>query len=169
MILLHLEAKPLRTGAVNPKNYPYRQELIEQLIKEYPPRRYFKLKEYDDYLQTTGHSGVFGEAIIEIDTSIPLKRSIELIQEANKVICIDSYLQHLCWSVGKQAIVLWGQSDPKIFGHKENINLLKDRKYLRKQQHDIWEQTEFNQTVNNPDAFVEPDKIMEVVCENPTE
>jgi ADP-heptose:LPS heptosyltransferase len=135
MVLLQLTAKPLRGGGINPKNYPYADEL-KALIKE---------------------------EIIEIDKPIPLQESKDLINKARKIICIDSYLQHLCWNLGKQAVVLWGQSDPLIFGHSENINLLKHRNYLRNKQFDLWEFTEYNQTRNRPDAFVLPEEIIKYI------
>jgi ADP-heptose:LPS heptosyltransferase len=127
-ILLHLRSKELRNGRENPKNYPFREELYE-LLK--------------------------GHEIIEIQKPIPLEDSIRYIKEADAIICIDSYLQHLCWYVGKQAIVLWGQSDPEIFGHKENLNLLKNKKYLREKQFWLWEQTLYNE-----DVFVSPKEII---------
>ena len=51
--------------------------------------------------------------------------------------------------------MLFGQSDPLIFGHPENINLLKDRKYLREQQFWWWEQCEYKE-----DAFVRPEEVI---------
>lgn len=115
-------------GKKHPKAYPYWDELITLLSKAY------EVKE------------------IPI---LPLKELEGLIKNSKAVICVDSFIQHYCWSIGKQAIVLWGQSDPLIFGHKENINLLKDRKYLRDNQFQFWTQTECND-----DAFVKPKDIL---------
>ena len=50
------------------------------------------------------------------------------------------------------------ESDPVIFGHPENVNLLKDRKYLREKQFWLWEQCEFN-----ADAFVTSDVVLEAL------
>jgi ADP-heptose:LPS heptosyltransferase len=127
MILLHLKSKELRNGKENPKNYPYIDELKELL----------------------------NDDIIEITKPIPLKESIELIKKAKNIICIDSYLQHLCWSVGKKAIVLWGQGNPEIFGHKENINLLKSKDNLREFQFRFWEQSDYKK-----DVFIKPKKVI---------
>ena len=66
------------------------------------------------------------------------------------------FFQHLGWDEGKQGIVLWGPSDPLIFGHPENINLLKDRKYLVPNQFLIWEQQEYQS-----ERFVKPNEVME--------
>ena len=63
--------------------------------------------------------------------------------------------QHLAWSEGKQGIVLWSVSDPLIYGHPENINLLKNRSYLVQNQFLWWDSYEFN-----PDAFVKPKEVV---------
>jgi len=71
---------------------------------------------------------------------------------------VDSFFQHYCWSLGKPGVVLWGQSDPVIFGHPENVNLLKDRDYLREKQFWLWEQCGFR-----AEAFVTPDEVLEAL------
>ena len=68
---------------------------------------------------------------------------------------MDSFFQHLGWLVGKQGIVLWSVSDPNIFGHTENINLLKDKVYLAQNQFLWWDYVE-----HNPDAFVAPQEVI---------
>ena len=47
------------------------------------------------------------------------------------------------------------KSDPNIFGHPENINLLKDRSYLAEQQFLWWDLYEYN-----PEAFVKPEEVL---------
>lgn len=134
-ILVHLTTKILNgeKPGVNPKNYPWRIQLLTAL-------------------KDAGHT------VVEIDKPIPLGESRKLIADADIVVCIDSYLQHLCWYMDKVAIVIFGQSDPLIFGHSSNINILKDRKYLREQQFWLWEQT-----TANDEAFVEPEVILKEI------
>lgn len=132
-ILLHLESRSLNNGEINPKNYPYKKELLE-LLKDHE--------------------------IKKITSPIPLQESKDLIAWAEKVIAVDSYLQHLCWYLGKQAIVLWGQSDSQIFGHPENINLLKSKSFLRHNQFEWWENAKYN-----PDAFVKPEEVVKYIYE----
>ena len=86
--------------------------------------------------------------------NLSIEQLSELILQCRTWISVDSFFQHLCWDLGKPGIVLWGQSDPIIFGHPENINLLKDRKYLRTNQFHIWEQAEYIK-----EAFVDPDIV----------
>lgn len=71
-------------------------------------------------------------------------------------VAVDNFFPH--WALlqfKKPGVVIWGQSDPEIFGHPENVNLLKSREYLREKQFDIWESAEHNQ-----DAFVYPEAVV---------
>jgi hypothetical protein len=61
----------------------------------------------------------------------------------------------LAWSEGKPGIVLWSVSDPLIYGHPENINLLKGREYLAPNQFLWWENYE-----HQNDAFVMPQEVV---------
>jgi len=127
-VVISRGVRPLRNGNRSAKDYPYWEELIS-LLKE----------KYD-----------VAEVVKE-----PLDKLEKMLKEAKHVICCDSFLQHFCWHVGVKAIVLWGTSDPLIFGHAENLNILKDEKYLRKNQFDTWEAEPYN-----PDAFVKPEEVI---------
>jgi ADP-heptose:LPS heptosyltransferase len=140
MIIISPYAQKLRNGKLNPKNYPYWKELVAMID--------------EPIIQV----GVEGEEQL-VDTfvkNMPLPRLRELLQECRTWIGVDSFFQHLAWDEGKQGIVLWGPSDPLIFGHPENINLLKDRSYLVSDQFIWWEATE-----HSNDRFVEPQKVIE--------
>ena len=75
-------------------------------------------------------------------------------------ISIDNFAPHLAWLLNKPGIVIFSQSDPLIFGHELHINLLKDIKYLRKNQFDIWETA-----IYNKEAFMEPQKVIEALTQ----
>lgn len=139
MIIIHPYAKPLINGKQNPKNYPYWKELIE-LISE-------------DIIQI----GVEGESQLVPDfrKGLSLIELRQLIKECRTWIGVDSFFQHLAWSEGKKGIVLWSVSDPNIFGHPENINLLKDKSYLADNQFLWWDFTEYK-----PEAFVYPKEVI---------
>jgi len=141
MILIHPYAKPLIKGTENPKNYPYWNELVYKLAKN----------------ELVVQIGVEGEKQLVPDfrKNLPMSELRALLKECRTWIGIDSFFQHLAWSEGKPGIVLWSVSDPNIFGHPENINLLKDRKYLATNQFLWWEYTE-----HNPDAFVKPKEVL---------
>ena len=106
--------------------------------------------------------GVEGEEQLVNDfrKNLSINELCELLKECRTWISCDSFLQHLGWDQGKKGIVLWGPSDPLIFGHPENINLLKDRSYLVKNQFIWWEATE-----HQNERFVEPHIVLEYLKE----
>ena len=144
MIIIAPYAQKLRNGNLNPKNYPieYWKELV------------YEIKKREQVIQV----GVEGEEqLVDMFVkNMSLPRLRELIQECRTWIGVDSFFQHLAWDEGKQGIVLWGPSDPLIFGHSENINLLKDRSHLVANQFIWWEATQ-----HSNDRFVEPQKVIE--------
>jgi ADP-heptose:LPS heptosyltransferase len=139
MIIISPYSKALTNGNRNPKNYPYWKELIA-LINE-------------PIIQV----GVEGEEqlVPEFCKNLPIARLKELIGECRTWIGCDSFFQHLAWSCNKPGIVLWSVSDPLIFGHPENHNLLKSRDYLAENQFLWWNFTEYN-----ADAFVKPEEVI---------
>jgi len=129
----------MRNGQKHPKNYPYWQEVLSKI--------------QEPVIQV----GVEGETQLVPDfrKNLPLSELAVLVKECKTWMSCDSFFQHFCWDLNKPGIVIFSQSDPNIFGHVENINLLKDRKYLREKQFWIWEQAEYNQ-----DAFVDPGIVL---------
>jgi ADP-heptose:LPS heptosyltransferase len=149
-IVIFPYSRKLRNGKINPKNWP--QEYWVDLVK--------KLKEQDYYITQVGTSNELKiDGIDEFKINLSLDELKQLILSSSIWISVDSFAQHLAHLVPKPGIVLFGQSDPLIFGHKENINLIKDRTYLREKQFDIWECAECNN-----EAFVEPSVVLDAVC-----
>jgi ADP-heptose:LPS heptosyltransferase len=140
MILIAPYAKKLLSGKENPKNYPYWEELIKQID--------------EPIIQV----GVEGEKQIVDDfrKNPPIGDLRKLVRDCRIWISCDSFLQHLGWDEGKPGIVLWAVSDPLIYGHPENINLLKDRLFLAENQFLWWEFTE-----HDKNKFVEPNVVLE--------
>lgn len=142
MIVIAPWAKKMRNDQPHPKDYPYWQEVIGGL---------------DMPIVQVGVAGE-KQLVKTFYQNISLARLAEVVGECQTWIAVDSFFQHFCWDLGKQGVVLWGQSDPNIFGHPENVNLLKDRKYLREKQFWWWEQCEFKK-----EAFVEPQVVIDAV------
>lgn len=144
-IVIFPYARGMRDGQKHPKNYPYWKELIKLLKQE-------------------GHEiiqlGVDGEEQLVDDfrRNLSFSELEKIVKECDIWIGVDSFGQHLGWSVGKRGIAIFGQSDPLIFGHKENVNLLKDRSYLREKQFWLWEQC-----TANDDAFVRPYEVVDAL------
>ena len=142
MILLSPYAKQMRNGQLHPKNYPWWEEVISHVDEE--------------IIQV----GVVGETqlVPTCKQSLPLAELAELVDECKTWVTVDSFLQHFAWDRKKYGVAIFAQSDPFIFGHPENVNLLKDRKYLREQQFWLWEQCEYKE-----DAFVSPETVLEAL------
>lgn len=95
----------------------------------------------------------------EIKGILPEPEIIDLVNWCDVWITIDSFLPHLCqYHNLKKGIVLWGKSDPTIFGYKSNINLLKDRKRLRPDQFRWW-----NDVKHSNEDWVLPEEILKVL------
>lgn len=134
-----------RTPSMNfepsPKDYPFAKELAELLEKEY------------ELIQVGGNGDE--QVAKDFRKNLPFTEVSKLIKESVTGICVDSYLQHHYWYQDRKAIVLWGISDPNIFGHPEQVNLIKDRKYLRDNQFDLYYRNQYN-----PEAFVSPEVVL---------
>jgi hypothetical protein len=138
-----------KDGGECPKNYPYWKELVKEL-------RFLEVE--------TIQIGLYGEALIGANrySFIPsIKKLGEFIKECGeKWIGIDNFFPHLCHSLGIKGVVLWGISDPLIFGHETNINILKDRKYLKPNQYDVWYAKDYNL-----EMWLKPEEIINIVID----
>lgn len=139
MIVISPFSKKLTNGKENPKNYPFWDELVAMI------------EEPVVQVGVTGERQIVGDFRVNLCIS-ELRR---LINECRTWVSCDSFFQHLAWDEGKPGVVLWGPSDPLIFGHPENVNLLKDRKYLAPNQFLWWEQTP-----HDPERFVGPEEVL---------
>ena len=142
-ILFSPFARSLPNMDFNPKDYVWPEEVVK-------------------FLGEQGHEvvqvGIEGERQVanEFKKGLSFTQLGDLILACDTAITVDSYLQHHFDYLGKRAIVIFGVSDPLIFGHPRHINLLKDRKYLRPNQFET-----YNGHPWVKEAFVEPE---EVVC-----
>lgn len=85
------------------------------------------------------------------------------IEECLFWLSVDNFLQHLChcMPVTIKGFVLWGVSDPKLFGYSYNGNILKNISYLRADQYNTW-----HGLVRNNDSFLSPEGVMEKIKNN---
>ena len=139
MIIISPYAKKLVNNKENPKNYPFWNELIKLID------------------QPIVQVGIDGETQLVDDfrPNLSMPQLRQLIKDCRIWIGVDSFFQHLAWSEGKPGIVLWSVSDPLIFGHTENINLLKDRVYLAENQFLWWDFIEHDSS-----KFVTPEEVI---------
>lgn len=139
MIIIAPFAQKLHSGKENPKNYPYWKKLVD-LIEE--------------PIVQVGRSGEH-QFVVDFRADLPIHELRQLLRECKTWIGVDSFFQHLAWDEGKPGIVLWSVSDPLIYGHPENVNLLKHRDYLAPNQFLHWDYTPFK-----AEAFVEPHEVI---------
>lgn len=70
--------------------------------------------------------GGYGEKLIKgcIDRrGNDVRKTMALLRVCKTFISVDTFLGHAGHAVGKKGVVLFGPSDPKIFGHDSNINI----------------------------------------------
>ena len=139
-------SKKLRNDGFNSKNYPYWNKLVK------------KLKNAGAYVIQIG---VEGEPSIDADEFLKdrtITQLKEIILSSDIWISVDNFLPHFCNLLGKRGIVIFGKSNPDIFGYPQNLNILKDRKYLRQNQFDIWESESYE-----PIVFLSADEIFKLI------
>jgi len=128
----------------NPKNYPYWNEVV----KELKDRGYYIIQ-----------IGNFGEEKIPLVDEYVFGRSLEeleaLTYSSDAWLSVDNFYQHFCHFLGIPGIVIFGYSDPEVFGYKENKNLLKSREYLRPFQFQTWNEIPYSEGV-----FVKPEIVI---------
>ncbi len=124
----------------SPKDYPYWKELIGLLKSE-------------NLVQI----GTDKEECLVPDfrPGLSLRDVENLVKQCKYWISVDNFLQHMAHHFGKPGVVLWGVSDPVLFGYNENLNLLKSRSYLRHSPFDVWDDVKYK-----PDAFLKPQIVM---------
>ena len=139
MILISPYSKKLSNGKNNPKNYPFWKEVIEGIN--------------EPVIQI----GIEGEEQLTADfrKNLSIPEIKQLIKDCRVWISCDSFIQHLASLSGKRGIVLWSVSDPNIYGYPENVNLLKSRDCLSKNQFLWWESVEFDAS-----KFVTPEEVL---------
>lgn len=136
----------MRNGKENPKNYPYWQQIIMMLhlkghrISQLGRGQEKKFSYVDDYL---------------FDLKLPDVKKV--VSQHDIFMSVDNFLPHMVHHdrIKIPGIVIWGKSDPKIYGYPENENILKDRARLRPDQFNLWEQATFDS-----DDFLKPAELL---------
>jgi len=139
----------LSANRPNPKNYPDWPLVVCRLA--------------DSGHEVIQIGGLGEERIVGVSQFIinwPLKKLRQVIEDADTWISVDSWLPHFVWAekLNKRGVCIFSLSDPLIWGHPENINLLRDRKYVREFQYQGW-----NEAIYNPEAFVSPEVVINAI------
>lgn len=141
-------SRNLPNGEENPKNFPYWEELVQQM------------KEAGCFVIQTGVTGEKFVGADEVIFNASFDRLKEILDSADTFISIDSFFPHFAHYHGKHGIVIFSQSDPNIFGYPENLNILKSRDYLRKEQFWLWTQAKYNK-----DSFISSKVVLDKILE----
>lgn len=146
-IIISPYSQKLPNGKINAKNYPYWEEVVAELKK----LGFYIIqigKDYEDEIK----------GIDEIKKELNFKELQQLLEKCDLWISVDNFFQHFCAFYNKKGIVIFGQSNPLLFGHKENINICKDEKCFRNDQFGFWFEVQFDKEV-----FVAPNIVIATV------
>lgn len=144
-ILLSPYSSKLKNGKPNPKNYPYWPELVKLLQDA-----------EHNLVQAGGRNEV--PLIFNVAFNCEMHKLREFLDWCDVFISVDNFFHHFAHHYGKRGIVLWGPSNPMIFGYPEHVNLVADKKYFRPDQFGQWESCALNN-----DAFVKPNEVMKAI------
>jgi ADP-heptose:LPS heptosyltransferase len=134
-------------GARNAKNFNKWPELVAMLNAE-----------GHEVIQVAGQNEERVEGVAMFLQGFPLEKLEEVLRDCDTWISVDSWMPHFCATMRlKTGIVIWSQSDPRIWGYKHNINLHKPE-FLRQYQYSHWFDVPYNE-----DAFVEPEVVMDAL------
>ena len=130
----------------NPKNYPWWERVISEIncsVVQIGRASETRLKGTCEFLE-----------------DLSFKDIENLITKSNLWVSVDNFLPHLANCINSSGVVIWGQSDPSIFGYSHNKNLLKSRGCLRQDQFAKWTGVEYKE-----DVFVSPTEVVKVIRE----
>jgi ADP-heptose:LPS heptosyltransferase len=147
VILISPWSRRAPDGRANPKDYPHWADVARALSAS--GRELLQLSLPGEPDVPGCHTRRDGLSLLTIEA---------LLRASETWISVDNFFHHLAWSVGKRGVAIFGLSDPEIFGHRQNVNLLKDRRFLRVRQFGLW-----SQEASKPEAFVSPEEVVTAV------
>lgn len=145
MILISPWSRNTQEGKPSPKNYPHWEEVVAGLVKA-----------KHDVLQVSCSGEADVPGVVRRVNDLPLDEIAKLMRDCETWISVDNFFHHMAWTLKQSGVVIFGPSDPEIFGHPENVNLLKDRKYLRGRQFGLW-----SQEAPDPQRFVSAQEVVD--------
>ena len=134
---------------VNAKNYPYWKELVKKLVA---------LDCEVLQLGVSGEKQIPGTSKLLLNS--PMSELKKMLDSCDFWISVDNFFHHFAHFYKKPGFVLWGPSDPSIFGYSENVNILRSKKYLRppNEQFLFWKWVEYKQ-----ERFVSAESVIDII------
>lgn len=140
----------LPDGNINPKCYPYWKEFVA-----------IANKEGYEVIQVSPLTALKIEGVKLLTGFLPSEAIINLAKKSEFYVTVDSFAQHLL-NPFIRGYVIWGFSDPNIFGYKNNVNILKSEKYLRREQFKSWQYDP-----NYKEAYLKAEEVWDIIKKNP--
>lgn len=120
VLLMHL------TGGIPPQQgQPLKRMYVRDLPEEVAQIIVDELK--DDYFIINIRRKGQAEFKSVLNLESMLRPLIALIPHADKLLFIDSFMQHAAAAQDREAIVLWGGTHPTCLGYESHINIMKER------------------------------------------
>lgn len=145
-LLISPYSKQLRNGKRNAKNYPYWQEVIDKM----------KDKGWEIW-----QLGMVGEELFDGVDSVLYNYKLadikRFVSDCDVWVSVDNFFPHLAHDI-KPGIVIWGRSNPDIYGYDNCRALFVSRDYFLKDQFGIWESVDYTE-----DCFVKADVVIEAI------
>ncbi len=132
----------LRNGKTNAKNYPWWGEVVHELSKNHVVTQ----------IGSPGEPEI--EGVSRAYLGFPLESVKKMVKDHHMILSVDNFLPHFANLYDKGGVVIFGRSDPNIFGYDHNVNILLNREYLRKDQFQIWEIVEYSDRIWPSSDFV---------------
>ena len=150
-ILIHPSPARLENNQQSAKFFPI--SWWDKVITAFPKTTFYQIGTRGDE--------IVNNCITKFGLSEP--EIIKLAKECDFVVATESFLPHLLHPYNIPCIVLFSRSDPEIFGYKENINLIKDRKYIREDIYGKWITCPVI-----PEAYIEPEILIKLLKKKKT-
>ncbi len=144
-ICIFPRCKRLKDGSPSPKDYPYWQQLVS-LMKQ----------DGYDIIQISPFSEEYIDGVKIMTGALSIEEIKDLVNKSVTYISCDSFAPHLLSFI--RGYVIFGVSDPKIYGYERNLNILKDRSFLKKLQFEDWRPHD-----NNKEAYLSAGTVWQMI------
>ena len=145
-IIISPYSQRLKDNRRNAKNYPYWNKIIDAF------------KDTDTIIQIGLSYEEKLNNVHEFKKDLDFDELENLVKLSDFWMSVDNFFPHFCNTIDSSGLVIFSKSDPMIYGYSRNINILKDRKYLRHDQFGLWDECAYDE-----ESFIEPSIIIEIV------
>ena len=106
--------------AYTSRDYPMdmAQQFVDEFYKKYPDYKILQVRLPTEPLLKN----------VNFITNVPARNIFPYMKYCETFVVIDSFLNHVSDVYSKKGIVLWGATDPKKLGYKNNLNLCAGKK-----------------------------------------